>query len=536
MNKTQIKFKSYLVTARLFGLLLFISGCASIYIPKKQSVHIHHPSDDAVVVLDGDTIGYGNHVKKRIKKEGSRQITVKVPGEKESQHVLLPTHRPVFFWLMQPLNISCFFIYGYMVDFSLEKNVSYNRHYYFPYNSEGKQRDSLLHNYVRLENVQLLKSKGPSSFLSVFVKYSKNKDMLEKRKNKAEQKAILAEKDRDKYSPNMIYTGPFNIPHFEEKVVGKMNELLDQFGYYNREDSIFFDSRKYTYLSCRIDGGVVYQISGKANNQYEELKLNCTWFVTNKYGEKVDSISITSKSGQFIFGNLSLMYDALGENFMQLVQNPFFTKYIQHKPQALPEGEKVQLGKITKPITKQEDVPKACVAVRTSLGHGSGFAISHEGHIITNYHVISGDVIGNYPKIKIVDYEGLQYDAEIICIDRENDLALLKTGKKFEYCFAIPDSVEIKPLEKIYTIGSPMSTELANSVSKGLVSGTNLASSQGLIQLNMGVSPGNSGGPVFNDNLQLRGIVVSRMTNQEVEEICFAVPANKIKRLLSSAE
>jgi len=97
-----------------------------------------------------------------------------------------------------------------------------------------------------------------------------------------------------------------------------------------------------------------------------------------------------------------------------------------------------------------------------------------------------------------VDQNGQTYPAKIIRIDRANDLAILKIDKKFSHCLSLEDSSAHQSLETIYTIGAPLSTDLATTVSQGLISNNNKISAEGYVLLSMSVSPGNSGGPVFN--------------------------------------
>lgn len=511
--------------------LLILSGCASIFIPKKQRVHIHTNNPEATVVIDGDTIGTGAVVSKRIEKLGGRQVNIVSPGNIEAHYVFLPHHRPPFFWLMQPLNAPTF-MFSYYIDFNIDKNVSYKRHYTFDQYEAVRYRDSSSEKYINLDRIYLLKKEGPSPVLSVSLKHSNNPKRLAWRMVQAEKEGVKVELDRYANHPNTVMTGYFNLAQMEEKTQAAMNQVLDQLGYYQKQDGLFFENSKYCKIECQINSGVHYRIDGKNDSFYERLRLNCTWFFVNQYGERIDSVITETISGEHLFGKVTLMADALTENYLQMTDSEAFNKQIKKERVQEQARELIALPKKGTCIKSKEQAPEACVTVKTTLGHGSGFAISNDGYIVTNFHVISGQNFGEFPEVVVVDHEGQIHAAKIVRIDRDNDLAILKAESKFSHCFSLNDSNNYKPLETMYTIGAPLSTDLATTVSKGIISNSNKITAEGYVMLNMSVSPGNSGGPVFNEQGQLIGVVASRLVHNELEEFCFAVPAEKIKLLL----
>ena len=167
---------------------------------------------------------------------------------------------------------------------------------------------------------------------------------------------------------------------------------------------------------------------------------------------------------------------------------------------------------------------------RRSDSGGSGFVISADGLIATNYHVIDGATE------LAVTLKGRRYDAEVVGQDPATDLALLKVEAEqpLDY-LPFADSESLRVGDWVMVIGSPL--RLANSVSVGVVSAkgrsidiTPDSSLENFIQTDAAINFGNSGGPV----VDLTGAVVGIATaiNFGAENIGFAVPSNTLKAIL----
>lgn len=155
---------------------------------------------------------------------------------------------------------------------------------------------------------------------------------------------------------------------------------------------------------------------------------------------------------------------------------------------------------------------------------GSGFIInSQEGYVLTGYHVIQ-DVAE--PKIQFNKDTG-KYPVEVVLVHENLDVALLRFSKKDvkEIALAQADTMEIG--ENIFAIGTPGDLLLTQSVSKGIVSGFREIEGKKYIQSDVSVSPGNSGGPIINENGEVIGIVLSKYIQEGVEGLSFAIPINK---------
>lgn len=180
------------------------------------------------------------------------------------------------------------------------------------------------------------------------------------------------------------------------------------------------------------------------------------------------------------------------------------------------------------------ELGEAVVQVRTPGGLGSGFFLSEEGYLITNFHVIEGETqIG----IEVYHQKNGQLERKvykqvrIVAMNKFQDLALLKVEDKEAPKFAwvpLGESDGLAVGERVFAIGSPLGLE--RTVTEGIVS-TKTRQFQGelYIQTTAQINPGNSGGPLFNLFGEVTGV-----TNMKVfgEGLGFAIPIENVKYFL----
>jgi S1-C subfamily serine protease len=174
-----------------------------------------------------------------------------------------------------------------------------------------------------------------------------------------------------------------------------------------------------------------------------------------------------------------------------------------------------------------DKVIKEVVNVRTDKSAGTGFIVDSRGHIVTNLHVISG---GSF--VKVQTYDGQIYDAVLIGEDSLTDLALLKIPGFFDY-IELVDSDEVEVGEKVIAIGNPLG--LSFSVTEGIVSAVDRTGPNGLnsyIQTDVTLNPGNSGGPLINQEGKTIG--VNNFKIGGAESLGFALESNVIRERINS--
>ena len=188
-----------------------------------------------------------------------------------------------------------------------------------------------------------------------------------------------------------------------------------------------------------------------------------------------------------------------------------------------------------------DDLGKAVVMIRTPVGLGSGFLIHPDGYVVTNDHVVAGE-----RKISITQYS--QSGEELLKKNFDNvrivatggnlDLALLKIEGQETTGFPIVplgQSIELNQGDRVFAIGSPLGLE--RSVSEGIVSLRNRIISDRIhIQTTAEISPGNSGGPLFNYRGEVVGVNNMKVVSQGAEGLGFAIPVQTLKTFLQNRD
>jgi len=157
------------------------------------------------------------------------------------------------------------------------------------------------------------------------------------------------------------------------------------------------------------------------------------------------------------------------------------------------------------------------------LSLGSGFFINKEGAIATNYHVLEGSVRAI---IKTVSGKKGQI-TEIIKADQELDLLIAKTSILNINPVPLGDSDAITVGEDVVAIGNPAGLE--GTISKGIISGVRNVEGVSFIQITSPISPGSSGGPVFNVKGKVIGIATAYLDRGQ--NLNFAMPVNYLRSL-----
>ncbi|MFH5837242.1 S1C family serine protease [Proteiniclasticum sp. C24MP] len=161
---------------------------------------------------------------------------------------------------------------------------------------------------------------------------------------------------------------------------------------------------------------------------------------------------------------------------------------------------------------------------------GTGFILSEEGLIATNYHVVEGG-----EEIVVILYTGEEVSAKVVNYDASNDLAVIQMDEdvKVPGIVTLGDSDNVVVGESVIAIGNPLSKEFAGSVTSGIISATERTvaignSEYNYFQTDAAINGGNSGGPLINAKGEVIGINSAKIASQEVEGIGFAIPINTL--------
>jgi len=166
-----------------------------------------------------------------------------------------------------------------------------------------------------------------------------------------------------------------------------------------------------------------------------------------------------------------------------------------------------------------------------SSGAGSGVIITEDGYILTNHHVIEGAT-----NISITLRSGETYPAELIGLDEQLDVALLKVEATGLSAASIGTSSDLVVGQTVVAIGNPLG-QLGGTVTDGIISAldrniTLNGETHNLLQTNAAVNPGNSGGGLFDAQGNLIALVVAKSGGENVEGIGFAIPIDDVLAIL----
>jgi 2-alkenal reductase len=174
-------------------------------------------------------------------------------------------------------------------------------------------------------------------------------------------------------------------------------------------------------------------------------------------------------------------------------------------------------------------------------GRGTGFFIDDQGHIVTNWHVVTG---GDTYEVILAD--GSKRGATLVGADRLSDLAVVQIEGESPGSMAWGDSSELQPGQPVLAIGSPLGA-FTNTVTDGIVSalGRDFPGSAGepspvynnLIQHNADINPGNSGGPLIDlagDVVGINTLGIAQVPGQSTpaQGLFFAIPANTARQIV----
>lgn len=196
-------------------------------------------------------------------------------------------------------------------------------------------------------------------------------------------------------------------------------------------------------------------------------------------------------------------------------------------------------GTLTPSQVYAQNVPSVVAiscTVRGGYSTGSGFILTENGYVATNYHVVEGAL-----SVEVITHGGTTYAAEVVGYDNTNDLAVLKVDATGLPAVTIGSSDALIVGDQVVAIGNPLG-ELTNTLTVGYVSAkerdvTTDGVTINMMQTDAAINSGNSGGPLFNMYGQVVGITTAKYSGESssgatIEGIGFAIPMDDIYPLM----
>ena len=289
-----------------------------------------------------------------------------------------------------------------------------------------------------------------------------------------------------------------------------------------------------------LNSGFCYPSFGDKNRIAGFTTLEIDWQIYSNVERRVIAkLHATGeyKTDAFIPGSFeAVMFEALNDSLRKLTASPEFIQAISQRtsapPPSSPAASKSALAlagaKDAKP-TKIPDAVGAVVLVLSGGGHGSGFLVSSDGYLMTAEHVVGSD---KYVKIRWSD--GLEGIGEVVRTDKRRDVALIKTEPRGRQPLALRREPP-QPGDTVFAIGAPIDPKLQNTVTRGVVSANRILDGFSFIQSDVTVDPGNSGGPLLDEQGRVLGFTDKGLRTAEAPTgLNFFVPIDDALRFLSA--
>lgn len=267
--------------------------------------------------------------------------------------------------------------------------------------------------------------------------------------------------------------------------------------------------------------------------------MEVEWQVFNRLDRTVVATRTTrtgfeqkkSQSGGFE----TIVFSAFAENVRALAASGLLKKHLVGSAADLTVARlpSAALEKLSLPIVRDKqmslnDVVGATVLIQSGDGHGSGFLISNDGYVMTNYHVIGA---AKYVKVRWSD--GIETLGEVVRSDRGRDIALVKTDGRGRLPLSFRSS-SIGIGETVIAVGAPLDKKLQNTVTQGIHSSSRVLDGYNYLQSDVSVVPGNSGGPLVDKEGRLVGVTVSGLRiNEAPQGVNFFIPSSEALSFLA---
>ena len=502
------------VSLLLAGALL-LSSCASSLNGKYQKVLLYTNSPEAKVYIDNEQSGKGKLVQGKVKRDlNVHQFKVEAPGYKPEYIVAFQQKKsPLYIMSWIPFGIL---LYPPLLDRG-PKSWNYEKEY--TVNTKLKiNRRSNDQKYIYLKSTAF-DVKKEDLVVEEFShrRFTKNKKSRDITTSKTEVKI-----------DNSIFTDA-------------INDILKDYDFADTTNSVLKNKTNTMYLKARVSKVTFKGVSAPlaySGGAYCVAEIAVEWDLLDIYEQSKVKKTITTRSGEFAANRgsdnnfiISSVEDALTTSFIQFIDDSSVKNLLNVDKAKKNTFTKLKVTSKNAGQQTLKNAQAATVTIKTKDGHGSGCIISNAGYIVTNYHVVAGQ-----KEMTVILNSGDEYKAALVRANEESDLALLMIDAVPANlsAFTLPAASNFEVGDEVFAIGTPKSIELSQTLSKGIISGLRkLPDSGKLIQTDVSVNAGNSGGALVTKGGELVGIVNSKLVGFGVEGISFCIPANAISEILA---
>ncbi|HVI32422.1 S1C family serine protease [Phenylobacterium sp.] len=233
-------------------------------------------------------------------------------------------------------------------------------------------------------------------------------------------------------------------------------------------------------------------------------------------------------------GNIVILQRAFADSVRQLAASDAFRQAASgpaaHAAPAQGAGTELVI-RTAGPAAAGRPISDAAGSVATLFAGssmGSGFLISPDGYLLTNQHVV-----GDASRVRVRWADGREEPGDVLRTDRRRDVALVKVGGAGARQPLVLRTALARPGETTFAVGTPLDKTLENTVTRGVVSAQRTIDGQAFIQSDVGVTRGNSGGPLLDERGAVIGLTVMGLYPEESKSLNLFIPIADALRALA---
>ncbi len=498
----------------LLAIIVSSTGCASILNSKYQKVSITSGKKTTLLVDGAEpTKKDGQYL--LVRDHNPRQLTIKKEGYKDRKMVVMQHKR-------SPLVIMSWIPFGivYLLPPLLDrgpKSFDYDKVIDVSGDMVSLPKKDSLAKEIRINSVSVKMDKENMKyrFFPTYKSFVRNAETEETHEVKNSEKIELE---------NTVFSS-------------LLNEMLKTKGYIDTTVTKKVFGKSFTSnlsLDATITDYTIHHINNKGYGGMVYMDLTIKWEALDYYKKPVYTMVTEGTSGQYAMVNFTekdeIVYesikDAMEDNLIKFMTTPEVTKLLHDDTEQKMEQNYEDIVIASPPVyaSTLAEAIKACVTIKTKDGHGSGFIVSNDGYIITNYHVVSDTA-----DLKVIMNDMTEHKLKVVRISKVSDLALVKIDIEHSAPLKINESKNIEIATDIYAVGTPTSEDLSQTISKGIISGIRTVDAGAkLIQTDASINGGNSGGAIVTKEGLVLGVVSSKLTGFGIEGVAFGIPAYEV--------
>jgi len=324
------------------------------------------------------------------------------------------------------------------------------------------------------------------------------------------------------------------LEKFSFKTVGDTNALFEDPSTWKSEILI-------AGLVKELKANICYPTAGFGNfsSSKGEAFIKVDWQIYSKLDRSVVHAVTTegaAKNDEAVGGGDTVaVLNAFAQASRNLLADNKFREIVSKGGETIKEtsyksGDSIVISTgSSKPLGNSPDEwTDGVVTVFAGRGHGSGFIIS-DNLILTNHHVV-----GESNSVAVKFNSGLQVIGKVVAFNSGRDVAIVKVDASLPKHFRVSRMVPSVGTD-VYAIGSPLDEKLHSTVTRGIISGVREENKKMLIQSDVNIRPGNSGGPLVDKNGTVVGIAVSGLVINSVSQgINFFIPIDDALKSLGA--